>query len=128
MGCGQGDRRRRGGGYAGTGLREPPREAAEAAPPDLGEIRYNGGPPEGPENGQRLAVLVTALYAPDGEIDPIRMARNVSATAPEVTVMSRLSTLAEALVQSACLHKPVLLADFNGEGDVRAGIVRPACA
>ncbi|MDR0633964.1 MAG: hypothetical protein LBF91_03190 [Azoarcus sp.] len=111
-----------------AGLREPPREAAEAAPPDLGEIRYNGGPPEGPENGQRLAALVTALYALDGEIDPIRMTRNVNATAPEVTVMSRLSTFAEALVQSARLRKPVLLAEFDGEGDVRAGIVRPACA
>ncbi|MDR0633991.1 MAG: hypothetical protein LBF91_03330 [Azoarcus sp.] len=120
-----------------AGLREAPRKegeptaeqtaTAEAGLAGPAWFIYNGGRQDEPENGQRLAALVTALLALGHGIDPIHCASNASAQ-PGSAPLPRLWMLAEALVQCARLQKPVLLAEFDGNGDVQAGIVRPACA
>ena len=118
-----------------TGLRDPPFAAAgedgkksdagdAQAPPDVGWLVHDGGDPAYRVTCARLASIAAALNDFGCEIDPLEDASNLELEHGDTGAARGVLMLAESLIRTAQLRKPVLWVEFAGPR-VGVGLTRP---
>jgi len=117
--------------YAGDAKPAPEADKAageaepDAAPPlELGWLVHNSGPLDDREAGTRLAAVTAALKDFGCELDPIAEAGNASVEHGDSGAARGALMLAEALIRTAQLQKPVLVAEFDGP-EIGVGMTCP---
>jgi len=102
---------------------KPDGEGAAAPPFEIGWLVHNSGAVDDLDAGVRLTAITTALKQFGCEIDPIGEGDNVSVRGDSGAARGALM-LAEALIRTAQLQKPALLAEFDASG-VGVGMTCP---